>query len=354
MKRRTFYIINLDRNRIFILTVLFVGLICVAYATGFRFGRAQGPGGVEALSYQDLMGLPAEDKSENAGDAGESGINPTDIAGLPEDHPVRQDEPGLDAQVQPALPDNAATMGQPGETTAPGRLPRIAPEEEPAAPARKERSSLNLQKRTQTAQAGRNRKESRPDSNPAQTERPLPANRTAPENTQSKKSIGDSLAANSQTRLKNREPSRLSFERSRSTAAQDRKTAAGRAAAEPKTGPVATPQESGKKTVALRNVSPGPADQKKLQTPPASNPAGAGPDREYSLQLGSYSDRDSAFRLAGSLKRHGFTPYVYRSGGKFAVRVGKTDRPQNLETLEERLREKRYSPMRISYRRQDR
>lgn len=39
MKRRTFYVVNLDRGRIFTLCVLTISFLVVAYATGYRMGR---------------------------------------------------------------------------------------------------------------------------------------------------------------------------------------------------------------------------------------------------------------------------------------------------------------------------
>ena len=39
MKKRTFYVINLDRNRILILSLLMVGFLLVTFATGLRLGK---------------------------------------------------------------------------------------------------------------------------------------------------------------------------------------------------------------------------------------------------------------------------------------------------------------------------
>src|SRR5262249_19471554 len=39
VRKRTFYIVNLDRNRILALGVLFVGFVLTASATGWRIGR---------------------------------------------------------------------------------------------------------------------------------------------------------------------------------------------------------------------------------------------------------------------------------------------------------------------------
>ncbi len=43
MRTRVFYVINLDKSRILYLTVIFTGLLLIAFATGYRMGTASAP-----------------------------------------------------------------------------------------------------------------------------------------------------------------------------------------------------------------------------------------------------------------------------------------------------------------------
>ncbi|HNJ05886.1 MAG TPA: hypothetical protein PLB73_16615, partial [Leptospiraceae bacterium] len=43
MKKRIFYVINLDRGRILVLSVLVTGFMLISFATGYRFGTATEP-----------------------------------------------------------------------------------------------------------------------------------------------------------------------------------------------------------------------------------------------------------------------------------------------------------------------
>lgn len=364
MKRRTFYIINLDRNRLFILTVLFVGLLAAAYATGFRLGRTQGPSaGVEALSYQDLMGLPDEENA--AGGLAPGELPPSDLSELPDEHPLRQNPAGDSSAVAnsgiPAVQGAAGELDrQPGAALAPTPLPRLSEPETSRVQGRKEqrtdrrreqkereriaarkkaRAQARAEEKRRKRAEARARKErerriarEREKKRKAQVAASLPGER---------RTIGQTVGPASRDRFQNTGRSRLSFEKR--NAGQKPGTAGKQTAARERNRTTADTARStrDKRTVSLRNVSPS------TRKPEAGSRKRG--EREYSLQLGSFSSRDSAFRMASSLKRQGFNPYVYRSGGKFAVRVGKTDRPGHLETLEQRLRRKRYSPMRISY-----
>lgn len=352
MKRRTFYIINLDRNRLFIMTVLFVGLLAAAYATGFRLGRAQGPGvGVEALSYQDLMGTP--DPARQAGAyPGEGVYVEGEVPGaLPGPDGALPPEEGSLPGPNGALPlSDPLPTGEAGEALAPKPLERSGNNDDARARERREREEAAERKReiARAKAAERKRKlaearerKERERKERQQREREI-ARRKAAEKArlaarnsdENKGTIGQSVGRDS--RFNNKGQTRLAFEKKRTEKSESSR----------EREPTRERESREKNTVSLRNVAPSAAEKR----PSARKRS----EREYSLQLGSFSSKEAAYRMASSLKRQGFNPYVYRSGGKFAVRVGKTDQPGHLETLEQRLRNKRYSPMRISYNKPDR
>jgi len=97
------------------------------------------------------------------------------------------------------------------------------------------------------------------------------------------------------------------------------------------------------KTPAETRVPPKPAAQSPSQsaTPsvnPSSRQSAAG---DWAVQVGSFSSRENAGRLASELKEQGFTAYVsrYQDGGRILhrVRVGPVATRPEAESLAERL-----------------
>ena len=85
------------------------------------------------------------------------------------------------------------------------------------------------------------------------------------------------------------------------------------------------------------------------ETPaPKREEAATSSSKSYSLQLGAFRSEDAAQRMARTLRQQGFRPFIVRRGQTYLVRVGKSDAVAELWSLESRLREANYRPLRVS------
>ncbi len=74
MKKRIFYIINLDNRRIAVLGIVFTGLLAVAFATGYRLGRSDESDPYAKLAENDLH-LDQSDFSINSEESANTDVN---------------------------------------------------------------------------------------------------------------------------------------------------------------------------------------------------------------------------------------------------------------------------------------
>lgn len=109
MKKRTFYVINLDRNRILMLAVVMVGFVLIAFATGMRYGRAGTPSVSHLQDEPPLKttGNAAGGQLEN-GSATAPAADRLDIGRSPREIGVPRSPDEVDGLV-----DNSLRAGQP-------------------------------------------------------------------------------------------------------------------------------------------------------------------------------------------------------------------------------------------------
>lgn len=148
MKKRVFYVVNLDRSRILVLGVLITGFLLISFATGYRFGNT-GSG----IENRDLGAMQAQE--EALMDPSRQGL----------DRSLPADEPSLQAPAP-----------------SPERRERSAPEPGPSAPARdrepkqenrtRRPASVREEKKERTSQSSRQpaKREEKEVRRPARTE----------------------------------------------------------------------------------------------------------------------------------------------------------------------------------------
>ena len=290
MKKRIFYVINLDRGRLWILAILLVSTLLFAFATGFRVGQAR------------ANGMPGEQLSAASDGAFEQ------LAELPP----------LDAESENEIADNPD--GADGEAELSANLDRDGADSESG-------SRLSLANESSSERSGRS-----PFEIDDRRERstPEPVRRAQPEPDVIKKKQTQSAPKKSTN-------AERKSERTPAPSA-DKKLAQKKS--ETKQNPRSALLESGSEKLRMSNIS-----KAKPKSPTVDEQKST---RTYSLQLGAFSSEGAANRMAATLKKQGFHPYIVQSKNRYLVRVGRSDSAKGLWPLESGLREKQYAPMRVS------
>ena len=332
MKKRTFYIINLDRNRILILGVLFVGFILIAFATGFRFGKVQ----------------IAESKTQRASDRQNNGLN---------SHATRDNE-----NLQNSDDPNGASVYSLRERN-------------------NQRDQNNL-RNNGTRDTGAMTLRDRANQNTSASNRPRRMyNRGSETSRQNQSSNSERVARNAPRtnhrttgRTGNRNTGRPSTRTTRTGAATRNNRSSARNTTRPTNrNPDTALLDVRGRTTRFNNTARNSASTSNSRTNSSgarSRPAGGsirrsatparatrsrsnrnGVEKIYALQVGSYSKKNSAGNIAKTLKRQGFHAYISRSGSRYNVRVGRTTDKGQIKKLRKKLVRKSYAPITISYKR---
>jgi len=304
VKKRVFYVINLDRSRIIVLGVLITGFLLISFATGYRFGTNPG------IESRDL-GAQMQAQEEALMDPSRQGLERSLPADEPALQPPTQDKPEPARSTREQLRDSA-----------PAKAPeRPAESRRPAEPQRRTREP---ERRPQTApreeKNQRNRApEPRRDRAPARArreEKQAPATRGA--------------------RNESRQSAPVKEDRH---ARPERTDAQNRREAKPDQAVKLEPE----KGLRMANSGGNPRP-----TGDSAAPAKSSTGSMRSLQLGSFTSRVAAGRMESELKKQGFESAVVSVNGKFAVRVGRSASDSDIAKLERQLKQKNYNPVRVN------
>lgn len=85
------------------------------------------------------------------------------------------------------------------------------------------------------------------------------------------------------------------------------------------------------------------AAEVKKKKPEAEKPT----KKVYTLQLGAFTGRSAATRMADQIRKTGLTPYVVQSGSYHVVRVGRASNRKELYSHEKLLKKENYSPITV-------
>lgn len=293
MKKRVFYVINLDRGRILMVSVLIVGFLLISFATGYRFGTSGSPEiPVNRDTHNEAFMDPARqglDRSLGTGETDQPKLaSPGDLTTLPEaEKPQTKPETRLvEHREKPAARERESAREEKRSTNLTDkRQAKVEKTQKPSKPAR-------------TEKADRNERNNRHETIVAKPEKPRATEKPRIEKPQATRPARNESKPNKlQTSEKNRKPM-----------------------------PGESARLEPKGTMRLANV-------------PAS--------KQSSLQLGTFTSRDAANRMSDQLKKQGFDAGLVQANGKFSVRVGKSTDDAELKRLEEKLRQKNYSPIRV-------
>lgn len=303
MKKRVFYVINLDRNRILVLGVLITGFLLISFATGYRFGTSPG------IENRDL-GAQMQAQEEALMDPSRQGL----------ERSLPADEPSLQAPTQDKPEPARSTRDQLRENTSARSPERPVESARPAAPQR----ASERQRRPQTS-AREEKNERKRAAEPRREREPARARRD-------EKQAAPARSAKNETRPSTPAKDQRQARPERTEARNRRETAPDQAVKlEPEKG--------------LRMANSGGNPR-----PAGDSAAPAAPPRATlrSLQLGSFSSRVAADRMESQLKKQGFESAVVSINGKFAVRVGRSASESDIARLEKQLKQKHYNPVRVN------
>ncbi|MCB1138491.1 MAG: SPOR domain-containing protein [Leptospiraceae bacterium] len=272
MKRRVFYVVNLDRARILALGIFAVGAFTLAFATGYRFGNTP-----------DRL-------SENERPAGLSD-DPTAFDAPMEERNTGEDPETLSLSSQDVKkddePDESASRDDETVSSRELALKAANPEENGDTPAyRKPRNSVTF------SDIARNNSSANPSREKSQ-EKPAPRKESKP-----------STLSKPQKQVSPSKPA-------------------------PRAKPAEKPVQTKKKTeVAKKEESK--------------------PQKMFTLQLGAFSSRGAANRMAEQIRKEGMEPYVVKSGNLHLVRLGRSKSQQGLSAQEKKLRDARFRPITVT------
>ena len=267
MKKRIFYVINLDRGRIMTLLILFGAFISISFISGFHMGKTS-------------SGMPLY-----SADGEVSYLNEKNY-GIPMDH---------------SQPSQSLLSGN-GES-----LTRISGMEEPEKnkPAQKE-------------PAAEKKSSSKPAARPAP--KPVPKVKKEPVT----------------IKTASKKPSPPPVKKTSTAPTAKSKSEISRTTAQPQKSPEQNP----------RSPLLG-ADNIKLSGADAASSSAASNNVKYSLQIGAFNNNETAQRMKNQLSNEGFNAYVVSHGSHYKVRVGKSMDTKALESMETRLKSKKFASYRI-------
>ncbi|MBI39302.1 MAG: hypothetical protein CMF59_06860 [Leptospiraceae bacterium] len=249
MKRRVFYVVNLDRGRILALVLFVAGTLVLSFSTGYRFANTS-----EAAS-----------------------VNPSDS---PE--PEFREPQSFD---------------DPRESTEDLSLNAVSESEDRADPAEKKSDNDRDS-------------ETRSDLALKSTEEPG-SSRNQPSD---KKSVTFSDIARKTDKPTQPEPKKE------------------KPAPKPKPTPAKKPAPQKKEVV--KKEAPRSEEKK--------------PQKIYTLQMGAFSSRGAANRMAEQIRKEGMQPYVVTSGNLHLVRLGRSKTKSGLNAEEKKLRAAKFRPITVT------
>ena len=290
MKKRVFYVINLDRGRIITISFLFGAFICVSFISGFHLGTSKSgvplysSGGNVSYLNQNNYGLPVEKSSELSHDNGSQyGRSLTrisrDIEGenLETENDSETKESSLD-EIK-TLPDQSSKR-----------------KSETSSKKKKEAEKKPSSKKTAAKKSAGKKSEVKKITEKSSAKKSASNNKTI---TQKKKDPGSSNTKKNQIQ---------------------------KSPVNPKSPLL------GSSDVKLSNVS-------------SDKPAAA--SSGMSLQIGAFSDRGTAERMKSQLAADGFSAYIISGSNRHRVRVGRALNSEKTDSLEKQLKNKKYASYRI-------
>ncbi|HBS06887.1 MAG TPA: hypothetical protein DEA96_18095, partial [Leptospiraceae bacterium] len=72
------------------------------------------------------------------------------------------------------------------------------------------------------------------------------------------------------------------------------------------------------------------------------------PQKMYTLQMGAFSSRGAANRMAEQIRKEGLQPYVVTSGDLHLVRLGRSKTKSGLTAEEKKLRAAKFRPITVT------
>jgi cell division septation protein DedD len=283
MRTRVFYVINLDKNRILSISVIFTGLILTAFATGYRMGIASQP-------------------QESITDSVTSDMSPDNAALSRNTGPVDTDAADVSAEstvAKQGLPDDAADRSVESE--------------------KKGFSFFSL--------FGFSRKEQKIPGSLSE----LSESRES-ETGSDAKSLHDLAISQTEPQVKKSESADREVKDSESAKDDPNPRAALLDSNSFKLSNV----DSSKKTIAPEITETKPKTESAKKTP---EPA----DYRFSFQIASYKDKSKADSMIKKMKSDGFDPFVEKSRDRFIIKAGHAAKKKDLWNLESRLKSNKYS-----------
>ncbi len=383
MKKRVFYVVNLDRSRIYVLAGGAALCMLVVFSIGMRVGRSSVSG--DAGDAERPLALIEPDAIDPPADA------PTNTSESP-DASLALSETDLDARLRAeAAALNAGRNEEPDDRSSAPRQERVyserAREPQRAESTRRDEdarvtSLANVAERDVNPEPESRRAADRRAAEQRAAEREAADSRAARETRAAERRATERRAASERRAAERRTAERRAAERRAAERRSTERRASEQRAAEPRTAerPNAAPPtertaQSQNKTQQFRTL---PASREtgnasadagsalltveggavSRETPPASRTptpaARTEPQktqesrRTHSLQLGAFRSRAAADRMAESLRSQGFRPYIQSAGDSHVVRVGRAASSQELSPVEDRLRSHNYAPMRVA------
>ncbi|MCR9145187.1 MAG: SPOR domain-containing protein [bacterium] len=376
MKKRVFYVINLDRGRIWVLATLLVSTLLFAFATGFRVGTSRS-GDADLLSNSNRSGVDMELASLGAttgspdigGEYDERGDTTQNAnADLSKPLELERSEQGASPFEKSFEKQNASgdrnEFRDANDSVRDGSRDRVMDSSSSlAAPAAVDRRT-EQQRASEKARASEQERLAKARA-AAQKKRAEAARRVAEKKKRDAAKRKRELARRAEAAQKNsRSPSATKTKSAKEIAAAQRgaksasekKQSAAKQSAQKSTtiatdNPRSALLESDSGSLRMANVSketPRSQTESQDKAAKARETTQSNSRKTYSLQLGAFSSRAASDRMAATLKKQGFHPYIVQSRGKFLVRVGKSDTAKDLWKLETGLRKNKYAPMRVS------
>ena len=285
MKKRIFYVINLDRSRIITISLLFGAFICASFISGFHMGTNKSgvplynAGGNVSYLNQNNYGLPVNNDIESENDNGSQyGKNLT--------------------RISQKSPDEESGMAEnePQTDTSKGEIEKSEKKSVTKKSTRriKQVSDNENKKEEKTKRARVTHKESQIKSN---------------NNSKSKKSES--------SRQKNNQISEMKKEKKSDT----------KESANPKSP-----------LLGSSNAKLSAVEQSETVS---------GKNNSYTLQVGAFNNKETADRMKLQLAKDGFNAYIISKGDQHRVRVGRDMNEEKMITMESQLKSKKFGSVRI-------
>lgn len=271
MKRRVFYVVNLDKSRMTAISIFAVGTLLLAFATGYRMGNSPEPSHSEHATNE-----------ARAFDAEIEGREDYSLNAVPSDREASRQDREPESRETPEEESRTESLNS-AELSL-----KAADADDPVPAYKKPRNSVTFSDIA--------RQSDRKDTRPKESKKPSPApakQKPAPRKEPSKEPI-----------VKKKTPTQ----------------------AKP-------PQKEKKQTPAVEEK------QVKKEKKPAAI---------YTLQLGAFTSRSAANRMAEQIRKEGMNPYVVKSGNLHLVRLGRSESRQGLNAEEKKLREARFRPITVT------